>query len=771
MTRPDGESGAEAPEDPSPSTVKFADTPESADARREQRVREETRTAARRALSESRADESMSADVDASYTTLSLSGTGYHKPLPPSGRVQRWLQALGLMLGRRLAFVIRDDHVFLLIMAAVVGIVSGGAAALLLTWLEQARAIFPEIEGHGFRELGLIIALPTIGGLLVGGLRHAATRWLKIEIVEGPPGVVEAIDQRGGRLQGRGGLVMGVGTGVTIASGGAVGHEGATVALGATAGSVVARFFGLRLRRNAAMVGAGTAAGLAAAFNAPLAGVIFTIELIFGRAAAGSATSMSLFIPLIVAAVSGTFTSHAIFGRRAEFDLPVHTGGSVAELGFYIALALAAGLLGPLMARVITTSQELFTRAPTPAWLRPGLGGLALGVLAAVTTTQVLGSGRPVIDLAVHGQLAVATALALIFLKIIASGLTFGSGGFGGVFMPSLYVGACMGTVVGVAAEVALGPGVTYVGAYAVVGMGAVLGALLHAPLTPIVMIFELTQDYSVVPALMLTCIISSFVARRFQPDNLYRQLLGLRGVILQAEAEVDAMKRARVRELMCAPTRVLGADAPLAEVRDAHLRGEQHTHYVLAPDERVIGYIDGDQLARELLRGELAADATARQLMSRKRLTLLYAEDTLAGAMLAFGRAPVDVLPVIDRGGALIGVLRRADVIAHYSDRVLGAQEEVVQVSGGVWGPDQEVGLRAGVILERVVVGREWAGASLAQLDLRGRAGVNVLEWARDRRVLDVDPRRPLREGDVLALAGTRDALLDARTLRPQPA
>ncbi len=761
MTREEEDEDERGPREPAP-------TESSTSGAREQAVRDATRTAARLALSAS--ESRLSVDPDASYTTLSLSSTGYHKPLPPAGRLQRSLQSLGLMLGRRLAFVIRDDHVFLLVMAAVVGVVSGGAAALLLTWLEQARKIFPAIEGQGWRELGLIIALPAIGGLLVGALRFVATRWLDIEIVEGPPGVVEAIDQRGGRLQGRGGLVMGVGTGLTIASGGAVGHEGATVALGATAGSVVSRFFGLRLRRNAAMVGAGTAAGLAAAFNAPLAGVIFTIELIYGRVAAGSATSMSLFIPLIVAAVSGTFTSHAIFGRRAEFDLPVHTGGSVAELGFYIALALVAGALGPLMTSVITTSRRLFTRAPAPDWLRPALGGLALGVLAAVSTTQVLGSGRGVIDLAVHGQLAVATALSLIFLKVIASGLTFGSGGFGGVFMPSLYVGACLGTAVGAAAEATLGQGVGYVGAYAVVGMGAVLGALLHAPLTPIVMIFELTQDYTVVPALMLTCIISSFVARRFQPDNLYRQLLGLRGVILQADAEVDAMKRARVGELMCAPERVLSGDAPLAEIRDAHLRGEQHTRYVLSADERVIGYIDGDQLARQLLRGELLEeDARAEQLMSRRRLTLLYVEDTLAGAMLAFGRAPVDVLPVVDRGGVLIGVLRRSDLIAHYSDRVLGAQEEVVQVSGGVHGPDQEVGLRAGVILERVVVGRAWAGASLAQLNLRGRAGVNVLEWARDRRVLDIDPRRPLREGDVLAVCGTRDALLDARTLAPQ--
>jgi CIC family chloride channel protein len=210
----------------------------------------------------------------------------------------------------------------------------------------------------------------------------------------------------------------------------------------------------------------------------------------------------------------------------------------------------------------------------------------------------------------------------------------------------------------------------------------------------------------------------------------------------------------------------VLTEDANVEEIRRVALDADLHSIFVVEGTGAVVGYINGDQIAKRLLNGEVHPDSTAKDLMGQSRLTLLYPHDTLAGAMLAFARSGKEVLPVVDNDRHLVGIIRRGDLMAHYSDKVLGEQEEVVQIHQGQRGPDQEVGLGKGLVLERIIIGRSWAGRSLAELELRKRTGVMVLEWCRGDSVLVVDPRRPLREGDTLAVCGAREQLLRARSL-----
>jgi CIC family chloride channel protein len=595
-------------------------------------------------------------------------------------------------------------------------------------------------------------------------------RWLTerfaLPTATGVPAVIDAIARQGGSLRGRAAIVCGLGTGVTIASGGSCGHEGPSVAIGATVGSVLARFFGLRQRRRLAMVGAGCAGGLAAAFNAPLAGVIFTVEIVFGGAIGGDVGSMSVFIPLVVAAVCGTFTSYAIRGDAVAFDLPAHAGVSAGDLGFYVLLAVLAGIIGTAMSRAIVLTAERFEGARVPLWLKPAIGALGVGVLAAAVSPELLGVGHATVEAALHGHLGLQLAFTLLVLKIVATALTLGSGGFGGAFMPSLYVGACLGTLVGGLAERSL-LDAQPAGAYALVGMGAIFAATMHAPLTPIVMMFEMTHDYGIILPLMLACIFSVVVARRFGPDSLFKLELQRRGVVLARDAEAQVMLRGLVRELMGPPQGVLTEEATLDEIRVEALERGGGTAFVVDGAGAVIGYIDGAELARRMIAGELPAETTARSLVVSRRLPLLLPSDTLAGAMMASARSGLEVLPVVDSDRRLVGLVRRGDLVGHYSDKVLADREEVVQVrTGGGSMPDQEVGLGRGTTLERVVVGRAWAGRSLAQLDLRGRTGVTVLEWCRGEHTMPVDPRAPLREGDVIAVAGTREQILTARML-----
>jgi CIC family chloride channel protein len=672
---------------------------------------------------------------------------------------------LGLLLGRRLATVIRDDHVYLILLAVAVGITSGAASGLLLLWIESANQLLVGRFG-GVLRWTVVISFPVLGGLAAGGLRVLAVRLLRTRLVVGPMGVIAAVAKHGGRLDGTGALINGIGTGVSIGSGGSCGHEGPSVAIGAAVGAVLSRFLGLRLRRHVAMVGAGCAGGLAAAFNAPLAGVIFTVELVFGGAIGGNIGTMSVFIPLIVAAVSGTVTSHAIFGPRTEFELPAHGSAALADFGFYLLLAVAAGLVGAAMARVLIWTELRFDALRLPSWIKPAIGALGVGLIAAIVSSQLLGPGRATVSAALQGELAWQLALVLLGLKVIVTALTLGSGGFGGAFMPVLYVGACLGTIVAALAQVVLGDAAQASGAYALVGMGATFAGLMQAPLTPIVMLFELTHDYDVILPLMLGCILALLVSRRVNPLGLYRMQLQARGIVLEHEAEGEVMKRGLVRELMLAPHEVLTEGAELDEIRRVCVEAELGSTFVIDGIGAVVGYIDGNQLARRMLHGEIQAGSVARDLMGKRNLTFLYPTDTLAGAMLAFARAQQEVLPVVDDEGRLLGIIRRGDLIAHYSDKVLGEQHEVVQVTAG-GRPDQELGLGKGIILERIVVGRRWAGRSLAELDLRGRTGVQVLEWSRSDKLMPLDPRAPLREGDVVALAGRRADILVARELR----
>lgn len=699
-------------------------------------------------------------------TSTDLGATGYHKRLPAGGRLARLWTTVGLLLGRRLAMAVRDDHLFIILMAAVVGVTSGAAAGLLLLWIDFAIDSFSRVDDGAIAlRWVVVVGVPVLGGVLAGVIRVVAGR-LAIPPANGVPAVIEAVARRGGDLRGRSGLVCGIGTGVTIGSGGSCGHEGPSVAIGAAVGSAVARFFGLRKRRRLAMVGAGCAGGLAAAFNAPLAGVIFTVEIVFGGAIGGDVGSMSVFIPLVVAAVCGTFTSYAIRGDAVVFDLPQHAGVGGGDLAFYVLLAVLAGVIGTALGRGVIFSAQRFEAATMPEWIKPAVGALGVGVLAALVSSDLLGAGHSTVLGALHGRLELKMALALLVLKIVATALTLGSGGYGGAFMPSLYVGACLGTLVGGLADRALDSAQAS-GAYALVGMGAIFAATMHAPLTPIVMMFEMTHDYAIILPLMLACILAVVVARRFGPDSLFKLELRRRGVVFEHEAESEVMKRGLVSELMRPPKAVLTESAPLDEIRQANHDADGEPTFVVDGEGVVVGYVDGHRVARALLAGEVPATATARELMTTRRMPLMHATDTLAGAMLASARSGLAALPVVDEHRQLIGVLRSADLMGHYSDKVLGEREEVVQVRvGSAAIPDQEVGLGKGIILERVVVGRRWAGASLAQLDLRGRTGVTVLEWCRGERTLPIDPRTPLREADVLALAGTREQLLQTRAL-----
>jgi CIC family chloride channel protein len=232
---------------------------------------------------------------------------------------------------------------------------------------------------------------------------------------------------------------------------------------------------------------------------------------------------------------------------------------------------------------------------------------------------------------------------------------------------------------------------------------------------------------------------------------------------VLDTHDDVGVMYRGHVGDLMIRPDHMLRMSSTFAELQRAALVEDTPTLYLLDEQERVAGVIDSRTLAARVLRGEIDPEATAGALVTGEQPTLLVPQDTLAGAMLAFARSGRDVLPVVDSDRGLLGLIERNVLMAHYSEHVLEQRDAELEIHGSA-GMDHEVNLGSGMTLERVTVGRSWAGKSLIDLDLRGRVNVQVLEWRRNDELLALDPRKPLREGDVLALAGNREALLAAR-------
>ncbi len=703
------------------------------------------------------------------FAALPRPGRGLRRAWAALSMLLTWRRiSLGHRLGQQLARITRDDHVYLVLLAAFTGVLAGSSEAVLLAWIDWVHGVFPEPGGEGVLRFVLVVGLPTAGGLAVGALRHGLRRFVRVRVVEGPPGVIEAVAVHGGRIRGLGAPATGLGTGLSIAGGASVGHEGPSVAIGATVGSVLAGFFGMRRRRRTALVAAGAAAGIAAAFNAPLAGVIFAVEIVAGGAATCASSTLHTFLPLIVAAVASTFTSYGIMGERHEFAVSGLATPAPVEIVAYVVLAVVAGLLGAGFVRGVLAVSRWGARR-LPLALMPALGGLGVGLLAwGAGMNEVLGPGAGAIGRALQSDLPWRAAAVLLGAKLVATALSLGLGAYGGVFMPSLVAGACLGTLVGSASTQVLGGDEATSVAYALVGMGAMFSALMHAPLTPIVMIFELTRDYAVILPLMLACILAAFVARRAGSEPFYRAVLHARGVVLPDEREDRGIRRARVASLVVPAPRVLTPMAPLSEVEAALQANKVGPVFVVAPDGAVVGVIDGRTLAQAVIGGAVSEHTTAADLADGA-FSVLTPTDTVAGAIWAFARSDFDALPVADEAGRFVGIVRRADVLSRYADDLLAREEGALEVLTPE-GVHEEVELAEGVILDHLVVPPRLDGATLAELDLRGRCGLLVVEWRRAERLLPVDPKAPLRAGDLLAVVGRREGILAARRIERRP-
>ncbi|WP_230985938.1 chloride channel protein [Microbispora oryzae] len=499
-----------------------------------------------------------------------------------------------------------------------------------------------------------VLVAPSIGGALYGPL---VDRFAREARGHGVPEVMYAVAQRDGRIPPRVTVIKALASALCIGSGGSVGREGPIVQIGAALGSTAGRLLRVPEGRMRSLVACGAAGGIAATFNAPLAGVFFAMELILRD------FTVESFGFVVLSSVTASVVGRSALGDAPFLRLPAFHVDHPVQYLMFAGLGLLAGVAGTAFSGVLYRIEDLCDKVwRGPEWLRPAAGGVVLGGVLLVLP-QLYGVGYPVLENAVDGRYVVGFLLALLVGKILATSLTIGIGGSGGVFAPSLFIGAMLGAAYGVGLQHLVTPGVSGAsGAYALVGMGAVFAAASRAPITAVVVLFELTGEYSIILPLMLAIVLATLTARVLSKDSIYTLKLRRRGIDLDARAEHGPFATVPVREVVEALPSPLPASMPVGDAVPILSRSPHGALPVVGADGTYRGTITA-RAAAEALTEEETRRLTVDDLTELP--SPITADMTILQALSILVSAPGTGLPVLDeRRTAPVGWLTHQRVL-----------------------------------------------------------------------------------------------------------
>ncbi|MEM7577371.1 MAG: chloride channel protein [Planctomycetota bacterium] len=567
--------------------------------------------------------------------------------------------------------------------AAVIGTFAGVAAVGFDAAIEACRRIsfgMLDYAEHPLLDALLIVLLPTLGGLLVGLIQSKGFRATRRE--PGVPSVIEALAKQRGQVPATMGVSKAVTASITIGSGGSAGVEGPILTIGATVASRTATLLHLPQRHAPTLVGCGAAAGTAAIFNAPIAGVIFVLEVVLRD------FSVRTFMPIVVASVFGVAVTQAMLGQNeAVFTLPetmTRYTFSFAELLPYAALGILAGGAGALFTLGLPACEKQWDRVKLPAWSKPAIGGALLGVLGvgfllfagspmpAYEAPVFFGNGYPVIEAMLNPQTYANREAGMVLLiivfgcKLVGTFLTLGSGGSGGIVAPALFLGAALGGVVGLTAQHVGWLPVDSPATYALAGMAGVLAAVAHCPLAAFLLVFELTADYQVILPMMLVSILATTTAQKLAGQSIYGHWLAKRGIRTGTYADLTLLRRMTVREVPLAPAVLVQPDDPATRLLEL-ARDFAATDYVVCTNgETYTGLVVGEDVRKTLAHHHAATLMIVSELM-RTNLATVTQDETLDAVMDKFARHEVASLAVVDGSHRVKGVITRPRLMREY--------------------------------------------------------------------------------------------------------
>ncbi|HEX3706469.1 MAG TPA: chloride channel protein [Mycobacteriales bacterium] len=563
---------------------------------------------------------------------------------------------------------IRGSATGLVPLGIVVGAGAGGGAVLfryLILWVTELATGRHDFSNAGrvgsphFPGLGIyfVLLVPVIGGLIYGPL---IDRFAKEARGHGVPEVMLAVAERGGRIGPGVAAVKSIASALCIGTGGSVGREGPIVQIGSALGSTIGQRLRLPESRLRLMVACGAAAGISATFNAPIAGVFFGLEMILRDFATES------FGIVVLSSVTADVIGRAAFGNRPFLALPAFAISSSWDYLLYALLGVVAAFVGVAFIRVLYGMEDVFDRWwPGPMWLRPATGGLLLGGLL-IGLPEMYGVGYPVLQAGIEGHYHGGFLILLLAGKLLAVSLTIAIGGSGGVFAPSLFMGAMLGTAYGDLAHTLFPGAAGPAGAYGLIGMGAVFAGAARAPITAVLIIFELTGDYRIVLPLMVAIVLAAGMSNLLSVDTIYTLKLRRRGIDLQRGRATNVMTLLTVRDAMRAVPNPLRQSTPLDEILDRFNREDVDALPVVDDAGRYRGTVTAVQLeagarddATEAAAGELAVlSPTVR------------ADQTLDDALRVLVGNDRSGVPVIE-GATVAGWLTHRDVLRAYTNRV----------------------------------------------------------------------------------------------------
>jgi len=655
----------------------------------------------------------------------------------------------------------------LLILASIVGGLGALLAAVLRTLGDRLAAILWQGEGDlaslvdGAQVLNRLL-LPAAGGIVAGlilvyGVRitRAATGW----------GLMEAVVLRDGVLKFRPALVGSLSSLVTIITGGPVGREGPMVLMASTLASKVGQWMNLPTRRLRVLTAAGVASGMAAAYNAPVAGSLFAMEIILGNFA------MEVFAPLVCASVTATLVTRALYGPEPVFTVPDFQMVSMWEMVLYVLMGLIGGLLAAMFLSSLRHAARFFRNLPMGRPISMGLVGLLLGVVF-LRYPEIAGGGRGLTEALLDADYVWKLAAILLLLKLVMTGLTVGAGAVGGVFTPSLFIGGAMGYGVGTLAHYLAPQYIGDPGAYALLGMGAVLAGTTHAPIMAIMMIFEMSLNYNIVLPLMLACAASSILARTISPASIYTEALKRKGAA-PTNLEAQVMTSLKVKDIMRREFETVPPDTPLPRILDRFLEGRRNHLYVVDAGGRFLGAIGLHDLKEALQEQEEVSFVIAHDLM-RPTFELTTPDEQLARVMERLVTQDCERIPVVDDRGSrrIVGTVSKRDILGVYTLEVLQRRSLMTRFQeGGKPDSSTYVELPEDQHVDGVKVGETLAGDTLAGARVRERFGVTVL-MIRRRGVdgseirLAPAPDTVLHQGDHLVVFGPDEGIRRLRAV-----
>jgi CIC family chloride channel protein len=662
--------------------------------------------------------------------------------------------------------------------AVVVGVGTGLGAVFFIRLIDLVQRIFFEGGESVFGSLGrgLFIVVPVVGGLISGPIIAFFAKEAK---GHGVPEVMQAIALQGGRIRPRVVVAKIAASAVCIGSGGSAGREGPIVQVGSALGSTLGQWLNLSEARIRNLVACGAAAGIAATFNAPIAGVIFAMEIILGELHLGDLGNV------VVSAVSASAMAHIFLGERPAFAIPRYAIKTPWEILLYVLLGILSALVAVFFIRMLYWFEDLFDNWHFPDALKPAVGGVLLGGLAffypvvlgmgfvpvdearlglplSANLPHIFSAGFPIIEGALLGQLSFVLLFLLIFLKPLATSFTLGSGNSGGVFAPALFSGAALGGAFGRVVE-SIAPGVTAgPGAFATVGMAAVFAGAARAPFTAILIVFEMTNDYGLILPLMAAVSFAMLIAERMHRESIYTLKLTRRGIRLQSGRDVDVMQAVRVEEVMVRQPEAMPVDLPVTLLASEFIRTGRHGFPVLNTDGSLYGVVSLSDYRQSVAGGGGdPEELTVRDIATRGPITA-FPDETVDSVLRRMAPRDLSRVPVVDRAnpGRLVGMIRRNDIVRAHE---IGAmRREEARRRAETFQPVSENGAKFVDVL--LVPGSQSVGRTVANLDLPREAVLVSIRRGQDLVIPHGDTK--LEPGDVVTALCEGECALDVERL-----